>query len=461
MLDLSIHTNSELHVVLAGVEGWHKRRKQFTSALTMDSTPSRRVARTRSRVTEARDVASKTTPKTSSASHQREDGVKVLCIGDPHFKINSIERGKKFADATVRLALERRPHEIVIMGDTLDRFSQVSTYALTEAVSFILRLAEVAHVFLIIGNHDLPNNSSFLSQVHAFTSMKKCPNVTVVDVPVMKDVGGVRLVLAPYVKSGRLVEALDSLLLANGEQAWRSTNVVVFGHSEVEGCKLNESELTSRTSDVWLDSYPLAVMGHIHKRQWVRRNVRYVGSPYQHAFDESEDKTVSIFTFYPPSVEAASNTVEFDEELVSLDLPKLVVYELSARDVSSFRLPKDVTAKIIVRGTVSENIVAKKLPVVKRWREAGAKVDFRDLQTLAGDTSNSQVHMTWEARKDKTRDYGVQLRERMQTPELTSLFDEIFRGLNSHHHIATPGDITSTNTQDELESDFIVLTVDD
>jgi isoleucyl-tRNA synthetase len=52
---------------------------------------------------------------------------------------------------------------------------------LMKAEEMIRLLSEIAPTFLIIGNHDRPNNSVFLTNEHTFNSMKQWENTYVVD----------------------------------------------------------------------------------------------------------------------------------------------------------------------------------------------------------------------------------------------------------------------------------------
>ena len=71
--------------------------------------------------------------------------------------------------SVLKLAEERKPDLIAVMGDLLDRFARIHAVPLTDAISWLYRLAEIAMVILLIGNHDRPTQDDFLSDYHPFS----------------------------------------------------------------------------------------------------------------------------------------------------------------------------------------------------------------------------------------------------------------------------------------------------
>ena len=81
--------------------------------------------------------------------------VRVLVIGDTHFKHNHLKEGAEFVEACVSRARTLAPDFIVCLGDTLDTHNIVHVQPHKLAFKFLEQLSQIAPTYLIIGNHDL------------------------------------------------------------------------------------------------------------------------------------------------------------------------------------------------------------------------------------------------------------------------------------------------------------------
>ena len=99
--------------------------------------------------------------------------MRILAIGDPHFKTTNIKESTEMVNAIYNL-LEKEQDNldfIIVMGDILDRHETIHVNPLTLAVKFLLTLATKKKTYVLIGNHDRPNNSDFLSDYHPFVGL--------------------------------------------------------------------------------------------------------------------------------------------------------------------------------------------------------------------------------------------------------------------------------------------------
>ena len=87
----------------------------------------------------------------------------VLAIGDPHFKVGNVAESEQMTDNLIKLALNIKPTFIVDLGDTLHRHETIHVSPLMRAENMLKQLSEIAPTYLLIGNHDRPNNSNFLT----------------------------------------------------------------------------------------------------------------------------------------------------------------------------------------------------------------------------------------------------------------------------------------------------------
>ncbi|GAG10401.1 unnamed protein product, partial [marine sediment metagenome] len=216
-----------------------------------------------------------------------------LAIGDPHFKSNNLRYARQMVDKVWELANEKNPNFIVILGDVLHTHEKINVFALKEAIQFMSALGTEFPVYLLIGNHDRPHNDHYLTDVHPFVGLERsATSLEVVDLGLVKNIKGRNFVFMPYVPNGRFDEALDSLDLDPNNL---TDITMVFAHQEFRGAKMGG--IISDKGDVWPLDRPHVTSGHIHDYDKLQHNITYVGTPFQHAFGDRADKTVSFITF--------------------------------------------------------------------------------------------------------------------------------------------------------------------
>lgn len=301
----------------------------------------------------------------------------ILCIGDLHVHVSNLEESQLLKENLLNLSREVKPDLIVVLGDILHTNNIVRTESLVLAVDLLAGLSEVAPLLILVGNHDVPGPLNFLSESHAFTSLRKWQGtktekvtfpsqtgVQVVDnVPVVFFVGDQKFCACPYVPPGRFREALG---LCEG---WEDS-VAVFCHQEISGCDLGQ-EHKSEVVDVWTEVDPFMISGHIHKHQTLLNGkVLYVGSSRQVAISEDCYKSVSLVTFPEGKME---------EKRITTGLPPRAHFKVTAREVDSLVTPESGRVKIEITGTIPENTALKKSQLVKDWKKKGFVVKFHDL----------------------------------------------------------------------------------
>ena len=286
--------------------------------------------------------------------------VTCLCIGDLHFKVGNGQETGPLHEALVKIASELKPTFIVGLGDTLDRFESVNVMALTRATALLHQLTLIAPLYLLIGNHDRPNNSDFLTDRHAFNALKYWQHCKVVDTTHTEVVEGLTFTFVPYVYPGKLEEALDR---ASGD--WRSSTAI-FAHQEIYGCKLGSNR--SAVGDIWPGSHPLLVSGHIHDFDMLQANVIYTGTPIQHAYGDHDDKTVSVFTFTKEG---------FEHRRIGLGLPRKRIIRLSCDEALSYYHEPNEQVKLVISGTEAELRSFTKSVQAKALTKANVKLQYK------------------------------------------------------------------------------------
>lgn len=216
--------------------------------------------------------------------------VKILVIGDPHIKAKSMREGENLVNECIAIAKQTEPDAIIVLGDLLDTHEIVRVTPYKLACSFLEQLSEIAHTILIIGNHDLINASQFLTDNHPYIPFKRWSDITIVDIPIIIDIKGLKFITCPYVPPGRFEEALRTI-----DKYDIDTSQCIFAHQEFRGCRYNDMD--SIQGDEWSIDRPPIISGHIHGEQKLSCGVYYPGAPTQHHYSDSPNRYIWLTTF--------------------------------------------------------------------------------------------------------------------------------------------------------------------
>ncbi len=140
------------------------------------------------------------------SSHQ----LRILTIGDIHFKTNNVKETQDMCDKILELLSREHVDLIFVMGDTLDRHENIHVVPFTQSIKFIEQLSKLKKTYLLIGNHDRPNNADFLSDYHPFNGLKGKDNLIVVDNVISTKHDNINILSVPYVFPGRFMEAINT-----------------------------------------------------------------------------------------------------------------------------------------------------------------------------------------------------------------------------------------------------------
>lgn len=269
--------------------------------------------------------------------------IRVLCVGDIHFREDSYLEISLFIFKILKLIDSTELDLVVILGDTMHRHEKLHTSTLTRAMKFLYEIAVRKPLILLIGNHDRINNSVYMTDESPFYACRywNTPNpIHIVDTTKEITLKNHRFICVPYVYPGRLKEALETLTLD-----WSQNTTCIFAHQEIRNCSMGSKK--SKIGDIWNLDSPLLISGHIHTYEKLAENMIYVGTPHNTSYGESGKKTVSIFTFDPDH--------NYVEERMDLELPKkeTVDYtpsEFMKMNINEFRFG----VRIVIRGTRSE-----------------------------------------------------------------------------------------------------------
>lgn len=345
--------------------------------------------------------------------------MKALVIGDPHFKHNSdVTESEEYVKNIVNIALENSPTFIVILGDILDTHEIVRVQPHNLAEKFIEGLSEIAHTYVLIGNHDYINNSQFLTTNHIFGPFKKWSNLTIVDQVVGVYIEDRYFVFVPYVPVGRFQEALDTLV-KDGE-TWEFADCI-FAHQEFRNCKPRNKDNTfkSKVGDVWDEDYPLIISGHIHKAQNVGPNIKYPGNSQQHSYLENANKYVWIVEWSENTDDETSTEPKITKIATGIKKKKAInmnVADIKGKSIDYFDEYNSFHLQVNLVGTSAEfnNFKSSKL--------------YADL-TAAGTVFSYQLEQTQPIKKSEAVVFGT----RRSDVSYSKVFSGLVSSKNNPH----------------------------
>ncbi|MCK9250300.1 MAG: exonuclease SbcCD subunit D [Solirubrobacteraceae bacterium] len=210
-------------------------------------------------------------------------------------------------DALVALAQEHRPDAILVAGDLFDR--AIPPVAAVElACGALARLARVAPVLAITGNHDSPGRLGPFARLIEAAGVHLRSGVDDVNRPlVLEDEHGpVALYGVPYLEPDVTHEALGAgershaavlgaaMDRVRADAAGRdgTARIVVTAHAFVHGGQVSPSErdiTVGGAAEVAASTFSgvdYLALGHLHQPHAVAPGARYAGSPVAYSFVE-------------------------------------------------------------------------------------------------------------------------------------------------------------------------------
>lgn len=317
---------------------------------------------------------------------------KGIIIGDQHFKISNIPEVEEYIEKISNIVKEENPDFIVLLGDMLDQHEKIHTTPLNKAYDFIDKMRTIAMTFVIVGNHDMTNNSVFLTDEHWLNGLKEWDDVVVVDKAITYSINNIEFVLCPYVFSGRFEEALNTI----ENYDWRNAKCI-FCHQEFEGCKMGA--IISIDGDRWDLKNPNVISGHIHKNQTIN-NIYYPGSSMQVSFGETDKNIIS-------SVEFTHNEKDYLLNEIEIDLPRKKIVYIDVDDFDNFDVDKNKNnyndkVKVSVSGSYEEFKTLKKTNKYKDMIDKGnIQVVFK---TKKKELKRIKEHLSEQIENQKNND---------------------------------------------------------
>lgn len=289
--------------------------------------------------------------------------VVCIAIGDLHFKVsNSIEDINTLIANTILWVEKIKPHFIVLLGDILDGFEKVQLEMQCLAMDFILKLTEYSDVIYTVGNHNIKNNSQFLTPVHDMRGLKNAKTknrlLIVDDEPQSFYQNGLRFLALPYCPPGRFQEALDYFNTKHYKD-WTKEQInkkfmettAIFCHQEFKGCILS-ADIKSESGDVWSKDFPQIISGHIHKNHKPQENVYFIGTPYNTDYSiENINEKKGIFAI---KFKRENNISSYKDYRLELNIPRKLVIQLTYEELEKYDFTpyKNDKYKVVIKDSL-------------------------------------------------------------------------------------------------------------
>lgn len=303
--------------------------------------------------------------------------VLIVAIGDLHFKKDTPAMTDLVISKITEQITKIRPDIVVLLGDILDTMEKIDMKTQNKATKFIKHLAslksnadEFINVVVIIGNHERPDSTNFLTEDSSFYALKGFPNIHIADrvLSMNWETVGVkekmRFVFVPYVAPGEFHRALDTL--EDKVMDPKCTPYTIFCHQEFRGVQIGRYK--SKEGDEWPLENPLIISGHIHTRQQVQPNIFYPGTPYQISFHDNTDK---VFVIAEYAVGKQPNV-----NIVPLDIRRKRIITLTPAEVDSFVPPPNCDVQVDIVGSNAEIKALNATGLIPKMRSRGVSVSL-------------------------------------------------------------------------------------
>mgnify|MGYP003630508159 CR=1 FL=1 len=295
--------------------------------------------------------------------------VKILVIGDLHFKAGSPALCDLVAQKIIERVHTQKPEMVIFLGDNNDTHEKLNMFVLNKLVRLFKYIASICPTILIIGNHDRPDSTTYLTEESAFYCLKGFPNIFVADsvLDYNHEVPGsktpIRFLFVPYVPPGSFNATIANVKVPIDD----ATNPVtaIFCHQTFVGTDIGSGN-KSRYGDRWSLNSPLIISGHIHTHQRPQANIIYPGTPYQQSDTDESEKIILVCDFHGHGTPKIGS--------LKLDVRKRRTIKIKSTEVDSFIPPTDCQVKVDIEGSWEDIEALTKRGVIAKMRSQGVAV---------------------------------------------------------------------------------------
>ena len=243
--------------------------------------------------------------------------MKLIHLSDLHLgkrvnEFSMLEDQKDILNKIIAVIEKEQPDAVLIAGDVYDK-SVPSAEAVELFDEFLVQLANTkTQVFIISGNHDSAERLAFANRLIDASGIHLAPvyRGEVTPFSFKDEYGTVDLYMLPFVKPANVRRFFPEEEIRSYEDALRAAicamqvneknRSILITHQFVTGALVSDSEDlsvggTDQVSAEVFKAFDYVALGHLHRPQNVKENIRYCGTPLKYSFSEVNDvKSVTI-----------------------------------------------------------------------------------------------------------------------------------------------------------------------
>ena len=243
--------------------------------------------------------------------------MKLIHLSDLHLgkrvnEFSMLEDQKDILNKIIAVIEEEQPDAVLIAGDVYDK-SVPSAEAVELFDEFLVQLANTkTQVFIISGNHDSAERLAFANRLIDASGIHLAPvyRGEVTPFSFKDEYGTVDLYMLPFVKPANVRRFFQEEEIRSYEDALKAAiramqvneknRSILITHQFVTGALVSDSEDlsvggTDKVSAEVFEAFDYVALGHLHRPQNVKENIRYCGTPLKYSFSEVNDvKSVTI-----------------------------------------------------------------------------------------------------------------------------------------------------------------------
>lgn len=374
--------------------------------------------------------------------------MKLMHISDLHIgkrvnEFSMLEDQEYILNEIIKIAKDENISGIIIAGDVYDK-TVPPIEAVDLADEFLTKLVEEnISIYMISGNHDLPERLNFGSRIMEKNNLFICSEYDgdLRKIVIEDEYGKLNIYFLPYIKPSIVNNKLgletktydefvkEALKVIDIDIEERNILIahqfVTFGSTVPE---LSDSETKSlggidNVDASVFDKFDYVALGHIHKPQKIGREViRYSGSPLKYSFSEcSHKKSVCIVDF------KEKNNLEI--KLVPL-IPKRDMKHLktSMEDLKSGNILASIPSDTYMHITLTDE--EEVIDAISKVREIFKNVMVLDFDNKRNGENLRDTTITSEDLKQKTpKELFVDFFSSQNNVELTKSQDEIISNI--------------------------------
>ena len=239
--------------------------------------------------------------------------MKLIHLSDLHLgkrvnEFSMLEDQKDILNKIIAVIEKEQPDAVLIAGDVYDK-SVPSAEAVELFDEFLVQLANTkTQVFIISGNHDSAERLAFANRLIDASGIHLAPvyRGEVTPFSFKDEYGTVDLYMLPFVKPANVRRFFQEEEIRSYEDALKAAiramqvneknRSILITHQFVTGALVSDSEDlsvggTDQVSAEVFKAFDYVALGHLHRPQNVKENIRYCGTPLKYSFSEVNDVT--------------------------------------------------------------------------------------------------------------------------------------------------------------------------